>query len=72
MFAIELLDIQHTHRTLFGEDIVSTVEVPMNLHRVEVEHELRTTLLRLRQHLLLRPDDQGELQACAGEVDQPA
>jgi predicted nucleotidyltransferase len=62
VFAIELLDIQHTHRTLFGEDIVSSVEVPMNLHRVEVEHELRTTLLRLRQHLLLRPDDPGELQ----------
>lgn len=62
VFAIELLDIQHTHRMLFGEDIVSNVEVPMNLHRIEVEHELRTTLLRLRQHLLLRPDDQGELQ----------
>jgi predicted nucleotidyltransferase len=62
VFAIELLDIQRTHRTLFGEDIVSRVEVPMNLHRVEVEHELRTTLMRLRQHLLLRPDDPGELQ----------
>jgi predicted nucleotidyltransferase len=61
VFAIELLDIQRTHRTLFGEDIVSKVEVPLNLHRVEVEHELRTTLLRLRQHLLLRPDDPGEL-----------
>ena len=62
VFAIELLDIQQTHQTLFGEDIVSAVEVPMNLHRVEVEHELRTTLLRLRQHLLLRPDDPAELQ----------
>lgn len=62
VFAIELLDIQHSHRTLFGEDIVSSLEVPMNLHRLEVEHELRTTLLRLRQHLLLRPDDEGELQ----------
>ena len=40
-------------RTLSGEDVVSAIEVPMNLHRVEVEHDLRTTLLRLRQHLLL-------------------
>lgn len=62
VFAIELLDIQRTHRTLFGEDIINSLDIPMNLHRVEVEHELRTTLLRLRQHLLLRPDDPGELQ----------
>ncbi|MGC2111697.1 MAG: nucleotidyltransferase domain-containing protein [Candidatus Korobacteraceae bacterium] len=62
VFAIELLDIQHSHRTVFGEDIVAKVEIPMNLHRVEVEHELRTTLLRLRQHLLLKADDPGELQ----------
>ena len=35
----------------------------MNLHRVEVEHELRTTLLRLRHHLLLSPDNDDELRA---------
>jgi hypothetical protein len=35
----------------------------MNLHRVEVEHELRTTLLRLRHHLLLSPGNQDELRA---------
>jgi len=29
----------------------------MNLHRIEVEHELRTTLLRLRHHLLLSPKE---------------
>jgi len=61
VFAIELLDIQNTHRTLFGEDIASTIQVPMNLHRVEVEHELRSTLLRLRQHLLLSPGKEEEL-----------
>ncbi len=63
VFAIELLDIQRTHRTLSGEDVVSAIEIPMNLHRVEVEHELRTTLLRLRQHLLLSPDNEDELRA---------
>lgn len=63
VFAIELLDIQHGHRTLFGDDVVSTIEVPMNLHRVEVEHELRTTLLRLRHHLLLAPQNEEELRA---------
>lgn len=63
VFAIELLDIQHSHRTLFGEDVVKSIEVPMNLHRVEVEHELRTTLLRLRHHLLLAPENEDELRA---------
>jgi hypothetical protein len=62
VFAIELLDIKTTHRTLAGEDVVTAIDVPMNLHRVEVEHELRTTLLRLRQHLLLTPDKTDELR----------
>ena len=63
VFAIELLDIKTTHRTLAGEDVAGAIDVPMNLHRVEVEHELRTTLLRLRQHLLLAPDKTDELRA---------
>jgi len=62
VFAIELLDIQHSHRTLFGEDVINELEVPMNLHRVEVEHDLRVTLLRLRQHLVLTPDNDDELR----------
>ena len=37
---------------LFGKDVVADLEVPMNLHRVEVEHELRQLLLKLRQHVL--------------------
>jgi predicted nucleotidyltransferase len=62
VFAIELLDIKRSHRTLFGADVVAEIHVPMNLHRVEVEHELRTTLLRLRHHLLLTSDDAEELR----------
>ena len=63
VFAIELLDIQRSHKTLFGQDVAAAIDVPMNLHRVEVEHELRTTLLRLRHHLLLSPDNDEELRA---------
>ncbi len=63
VFAIELLDIQRSHKTLFGKDVVTGVEIPMNLHRVEVEHELRTTLLRLRHHFLLSPSNDDELRA---------
>ena len=64
VFAIELLDIKTTHRTLAGEDVVMSIDVPMNLHRVEVEHELRTTLLRLRQHLLLARDKRTSCGRC--------
>ena len=52
VFAIESLDIKRVHRVLFGKDPVANLEVPMNLHRVEVERDLRMTLLRLRQHIL--------------------
>ncbi len=61
VFAIEMLDIQDAHKVLHGDDVVAGIEVPMNLHRVEVEHELRTTLLRLRNHLLLTNDGDEEL-----------
>lgn len=62
VFAIEMLDIKGSHKTLHGEEVLSEIEVPMNLHRVEVEHELRTTLLRLRNHLLLTSDGDDELK----------
>jgi len=62
VFAIEMLDIQEAHRTLYGGDVVSDIPVPMNLHRLEVEHDLRTTLLRLRNHLLLTNDGEEELK----------
>jgi len=62
VFAIEMLDIQASHKTLHGEEVLSGIEVPMNLHRVEVEHDLRTTLLRLRNHLLLTNDGDEELK----------
>ncbi len=63
VFAIELLDIKRSHQTMFGSDVIADIQVPMNLHRVEVEHELRTTLMRLRHHLLLSPDNNDELRA---------
>ena len=62
VFAIEMLDIQGSHKVLYGEDVLHGIEVPMNLHRVEVEHDLRTTLLRLRNHLLLTNDGGDELK----------
>jgi hypothetical protein len=53
VFAIESLDLKRAHRVLFGKNPVADLEIPMNLHRVQVERDLRLLLLRLRQHVLL-------------------
>ncbi|HEX4603234.1 MAG TPA: nucleotidyltransferase domain-containing protein [Candidatus Angelobacter sp.] len=49
VFAIEMLDIRQRHRMLHGKDIFANLHVPMDLHRVQLEHNLRTKLLTLRQ-----------------------
>jgi hypothetical protein len=43
------------HRILFGENFLTGLEVPLNLHRLQVERELRTNWLRLRQAVLAAP-----------------
>ena len=53
VFTIELLDMQQHHRVLFGEDVVKNLSIAPNLHRDQVEYELREKLALLRQHLLL-------------------
>jgi hypothetical protein len=62
VFAIETLDIKASHRILHGPDVLAAVQVPMNLHRIQVEHELRVLLLRLRQHFILAHDESQELE----------
>jgi len=57
IFAIELWDIKAAHRVLHGEDPMASLEVPMNLHRLQVERELRNNTLRLRQHYVRHPND---------------
>jgi predicted nucleotidyltransferase len=63
VFAIELTDLQRKRQVLYGTDVIATIHVPMNLHRVQVEHELRTMLLKLRQHFLLSVGDTQTLRA---------
>ena len=53
VFTIELMDIQQHHRVIFGEALSLGVQIPANLHRVQLEYELREKLALLRQHLLL-------------------
>jgi len=57
VFAIELMEIQMHHRVLFGEDAVGSLQIPMHLHRAQLEYELGEKLIQLRQQLLLAAGD---------------
>jgi hypothetical protein len=61
VFAVELLDMQQHHRVLYGEDVLKDVQIPMDLHRIQVEYELREKLILLRQHVLLASEDEARL-----------
>jgi predicted nucleotidyltransferase len=62
VFAVELLDIGEAHRVLFGNDPIAGIDVPMNLHRAQVEHELRTSLQKLRDHFLRASESESQLR----------
>ncbi|HKF02657.1 MAG TPA: nucleotidyltransferase domain-containing protein [Candidatus Sulfotelmatobacter sp.] len=61
VFTIELLDMQQHHRVLFGDDPLKDLQIPMDLHRVQVEYELREKLILLRQHLMLADANEARL-----------
>jgi hypothetical protein len=61
VFTIELIDMQQHHRVLFGEDVVQGLSIPANLHRLQVEYELREKIALLRRHLLLASDNDSRL-----------
>lgn len=48
-FALEFHDIQRHHRILQGTDVVSGLVIDDRFYRAQVEHDLRTKLIRLRQ-----------------------
>jgi predicted nucleotidyltransferase len=53
VFSIEFLDMRRHYRVLWGEDVLKTLEIPMRLHRAQVEYELREKTILLRQGLLV-------------------
>jgi predicted nucleotidyltransferase len=61
VFSIELLDMQQRHRLLFGDDVLSGLNIPMHLHRAQLEYELREKLILLRERLLLAAGDKKRL-----------
>jgi hypothetical protein len=61
VFTIELLDMKQHHRVLFGADVLRGLQIPMDLHRVQVEYELREKLILLRQHILIADGNDSKL-----------
>jgi predicted nucleotidyltransferase len=58
-FPIEFLDIKNAHRVLFGEDILSGLEIQREHLRLQCERELRGTSLHLRKayiHSIKKPE----------------
>ena len=53
VFSIEFVDMKQRHRVLYGEDVLRNLDVPVHLHRSQLEYELREKLFLLRQHILV-------------------
>ena len=61
VFSIEFVDMKQRHRVLHGEDVLGSLDVPMTLHRSQLEYELREKLFLLRQHLLVSGSNEKQL-----------
>ena len=61
VFSIEFIDMKQRYRVLYGEDVLRDLQVPMQLHRRQLEYELREKLFLLRQHILLAGKNERQL-----------
>jgi len=50
VFPLELLDMKYPHEVLFGEDIIETIALDKKHVRSQVEFELRSKLIHLREN----------------------
>lgn len=58
VFAIELLELKSNYRMVYGQDDpVAALQIPMHLHRAQLEYELREKQIFIRQQLMLAAGD---------------
>ncbi len=60
-FPIEFVDMQEHRKVLHGIDIVEPLQVDRRYYRAQLEHELRSKLLRLRQRATAALSDRDAL-----------
>ena len=53
VFPLEILDIQHNHRVVFGSDPVADLKVSQDHLKVELAHELQGKLLQLKTRFMM-------------------
>lgn len=61
VFAIELLDMRDARKVLFGVDVIEGIEPDRATLRLQVERELRATLIQLRRSYLSASDSSRRL-----------
>ncbi len=63
VFPIELLDIKENHKVLFGEDPLKDLEISKSHLRHQLEYELRSKVIKLREgYLMTRGADRQVLE----------
>jgi hypothetical protein len=58
VFPLEILDLQQSRKVLFGPDLIADLRVDHAHFRLQLERELRSKLLLLRQRCLAAGDDE--------------
>jgi hypothetical protein len=71
VFPIEMLDIRACHKVLYGEDWLSNLEISRQNLRHQVEYELRSKVLKLRDAYILHSTSHGRLAAVLVEASTP-
>jgi predicted nucleotidyltransferase len=61
VFSIEFVDMKQRYRVLWGDDVLKNLDIPMHLHRSQLEYELREKLFLLRQHVMLAGANEKQL-----------
>jgi predicted nucleotidyltransferase len=63
VFPIEFHDMLEQRRVLYGEDVIAGLQIDRTFYRAQVEHDLRSKLLRLRQQAATVLSDRDALLA---------
>jgi len=68
-FPIEFRDMKDRRKLLFGVDVIADLHIDTRYYRAQIEHELRSKLLRLRQQgARVLSDPEALLKLCVDSV----
>jgi predicted nucleotidyltransferase len=62
VFPVEFIDIKDNSRVIFGEAVFDSISIDLKNLRLEIEHELRSKLIRMRQMYLASGGDRGKIK----------